>query len=210
MRLHFSYILAIFFIILSNFAIAAPSDDLANLLNSTRTMRANFTQTVIDNRNKPVQKSYGTMALSRPGKFRWDVKKPIPQLIVANQPRLWIYDSDLDQVTIRTLNVAAGQTPALLLSQVNTVIDKDFAVKQLSNAQNQITYELIPRNNDASFGSIRLIFNSGKISAMYLQDHLGNTTKIEFSEIEANINIPANTFTFKIPANVDVIDETKK
>jgi outer membrane lipoprotein carrier protein len=91
-----------------NAAYAAPSTDLSTLLNSLHSMRSDFTQTVYDNHGKAIQKSYGQMALQRPGKFRWEIKKPIPQVIVANDTRLWVYDPDLEQVTIRALHQAAG------------------------------------------------------------------------------------------------------
>ena len=95
---------------------AGTSEDLAALLNNTQSMRANFRQTVYDNRGKVIQKSVGYMAMQRPGKFRWESTSPIPQLIIANDSRLWIYDPDLEQVTIRSLSKEIGETPALLLS----------------------------------------------------------------------------------------------
>src|SRR5438105_3435289 len=91
--------LIIFFISMSGHA-DDHSPNLANLLDAVKSMQANFTQTVYDNHGKSVQTSYGRMAIERPGKFRWEVTKPIPQLIIANESRLWIYDPDLQQVTI--------------------------------------------------------------------------------------------------------------
>src|SRR5437016_1696485 len=109
---------------------AASTSDLSNVLNSIRTMKANFIQTVYDNRGKAIQQSKGQMALARPGKFRWDVKKPIPQLIIANNTKLWIYDPDLQQVTIKSLQHVTGETPALLLSHENNVLENDYKVSE--------------------------------------------------------------------------------
>src|SRR6516162_4318453 len=110
------YVCAIFFLLVLVTTVNADSGsaDLSNQLNAIKTLRANFAQTVYDNKGKAVQRSYGHIALQRPGKFRWEVIKPIPQLIIANSQRLWIYDPDLQQVMIRSLHVAAGETPALL------------------------------------------------------------------------------------------------
>ncbi|MFZ3068605.1 MAG: outer membrane lipoprotein chaperone LolA [Gammaproteobacteria bacterium] len=188
---------------------ADSTSDVAALLNNVKTMRANFVQTVYDNRNKAMQQSIGRMAMQRPGKFRWDVTKPIPQLIVANQSRLWIYDPDLEQVTIRSLAQATGETPALLLSDVDNVLDKDFKVQPLKKGSGT-WFKLIPKKADSMFAWIELGFTDGKISEMRLQDHLGHVTSVKFKNIETNVALSANLFVFKTPANVDVINETRK
>lgn len=198
---------------LAVFAISAQAsagDDLANILNATQAMRANFTQTVYDNHGKAIQKTYGYMALQRPGKFRWEVKKPIPQVIIANQSRLWIYDPDLEQVTIRSLHTAAGETPALLLSHVDNVLDHDYVIKQAPAKDGLNWFTLIPRNADNMFASIKMAFAQSQIREMDLQDHLGHTTKIKFENAVVNSALSASLFVFKKPANVDVIDETRK
>jgi len=191
---------------------AAAVNDFATLLNSIQTMRADFTQTVFNNRGKAIQQSHGRMAMQRPGRFRWDVIKPIPQLVVANQSRLWIYDADLEQVTIRSIKQAAGETPALLLSHVNTntALGKDFAVTfENKNQSNWRWFKLVPKKPDSMFAVIEMGFLNGQIHEMRLQDHLGHTTTIQFNHAEINISLPASLFVFKPTANVDVIDETK-
>ena len=189
---------------------ATPADDLAVLLNSVHTMRANFTQTVYDNRGKASQQSRGRMSLQRPGKFRWEVIKPIPQLIVANQARLWIYDPDLEQVTVRSLKKAAGEMPALLLSDVDTVLTSTYNVKpSQQKADGSRSYTLVPKSADNMFASIKLAFMNNQIREMQLEDHLGHVTVVKFQQIETNINLPASSFVFKPPARVDVIDETR-
>lgn len=190
-------------------AFADSAADVATLLNNVKTMRANFVQTVYDNHNKAMQPSTGRMAMQRPGKFRWEVTKPIPQLIVANQSRLWIYDPDLEQVTIRSLTQATGETPALLLSDVDHVLDKDFKVQPL-NKSGGTWYKLIPKKADSMFAWIELGFVDGKIGEMRLQDHLGHVTSVKFKNIETNMTLSSNLFVFKAPKNVDVIDETRK
>ena len=157
---------------------ATPTEDLANRLNAVQTMRANFTQVVYDNRNKAVLTSYGRMSMQRPGKFRWEVTKPIPQLIVANASRLWIYDPDLEQVTVRSLKHAAGETPALLLSHVNMSLDNEYKVTQLPNkSAGGVSFSLVPKSQDSVFASIQLSFINNRVKEMRLQDHLGHVTK---------------------------------
>lgn len=109
---------------------AQSSTELSDLLKSVQGMKANFTQTLYDGRGKAKQTSYGNMAMQRPGKFRWEVTKPMPQLIIANQTTLWIFDPDLEQVTIRSLSKASGETPAFLLSD-SSAVDAHYTVKKL-------------------------------------------------------------------------------
>jgi len=191
------------------FAFATPATDLASLLNAVHTMKADFIQKVYDNHGKVIQTSQGKMALDRPGKFRWQVTKPIPQLIIANQTRLWIYDSDLEQVTIRPLTQAAGDTPALLLSHVGTSLETDYAVKPLDKTGSSLTwFQLTPKNTENMFASVQMGFKQNEISEMRLEDHLGHITAITFTQTQTNVALPGAQFTFKAPAGVDVIDET--
>lgn len=189
---------------------ASPSVDLSTLLNKLQSMRADFHQTVYDNHGKAVQQSTGKMAMQRPNRFRWQAQKPIPQLIIANGDKLWIYDPDLDQVTIRTIKQAAGDTPALLLSHKATVLDKDFTVTEKPAAKaGWRWFTLVPKSSD-NIASVQMGFNNNQIQEMRLQDHLGHLTGIKFSRIETNVSVPSSQFMFKPPANTDVIDETKQ
>lgn len=200
---------ALIFFAASSVAMANSSTDVAGLLANVKSMRATFIQTVYDNKGKALQQSMGRMSMQRPGKFRWDVTKPIPQLIVANQSKLWIYDPDLEQVTIRSLTQATGETPALLLSDVDHVLDKDFTVQPIRKEAGS-WFKLIPKKADSMFAWIELGFIDGKINEMRLQDHLGHVTSVQFKNIETNLALSQNLFVFKVPKNVDVIDETKK
>jgi len=202
----FGIVVALFGITVAH---ATPSEDLKQLLNDVKTMQATFTQTIYDNHGKAVQTSSGDMSMERPGKFRWQVKKPIPQLIIANQQKLWIYDPDLEQVTIRKLEKATGDTPALLLSHVDSGLDKSYDVKAL-NAQGMQWFVLIPKNKEGMFEQIRLAFLNKQIQQMQLQDHLDHSTQIKFTNIKTNTGIADSLFNFKAPKNTDIIDETKK
>lgn len=194
-----------------NLVYAQASEDFSKLLNSVRTMQSNFTQTVLDNRGKAVQKSYGRMALERPGKFRWEIVKPIPQTIIANGSKLWVYDPDLEQVTIRALQKATGETPALLLSHENASIENDFAVKELpAKSPEWRWFALTPKKEDSVFASVQMGFVKDQLREMRLEDHLGHTTEIKFENPKTNASLAPSLFTFKPPANVDVIDETNQ
>lgn len=189
---------------------AAAVDDLDGLLKDVRSMKANFTQTVYDNRGKATQKSYGRMAMERPGKFRWDVTKPIPQLIIANETKLWIYDPDLQQLTIRPLSKAAGESPALLLSHDNNNLKTNFDVQAVTRNSPQQWFSLTPKQKGNMFESIQMGFANHQIQEMRLQDNLGHTTVVQFQNIQMNPALQASLFIIKPSANIDVIDETRK
>lgn len=187
-----------------------PSTSLIQLLNNVRSMQADFTQVVSDNRGKAVNKTRGHMALQRPGKFRWDTQQPNKQLIVTNGQKVWIYDPDLEQVSIRYLTKEAGETPALLLSNTNATLENDFRVQMLSDDSSLQWFLLTPRDKGSMFEAIRLGFANQQIRQMQLQDHLGHVTRIRFDRIVVNATLSPSLFTFRPPANVDVIDETKR
>jgi len=190
---------------------ASASADLASILNTVKSMKANFTQIVYDNHGKATQKSSGKMAMQRPGKFRWDITKPMPQLIIANETRLWIYDPDLEQLTIRSLKKAAGESPALLLSHDSESLDKNYNVKTIEkNSPEWRWFSLVPKQQGNLFESMQMGFVNNQIREMRLHDNLGHTTVIQFQNIQLNVSLPASLFTFKPSSKVDVIDETKR
>lgn len=203
----YSYLFGLFAFFSITIASAQPSSDLAALLSSVQTMRADFTQHVFDNHGKKMQSAKGQMAMERPGKFRWEIKKPTPQTIVANTAKLWIYDPDLEQVTVRTLKHAAGETPAMLLTQ-NTALDKDFTIQE-NQGQNLRWFILTPKQKDNMFSSILLGFNGNQIREMKFEDHLGHVTVIHFDKVEMNASLSSALFNFKPPKNADVINEAQ-
>lgn len=115
-----------------SFAVYAqtPNEELTQLLKNMRSIQSDFTQTIVDKKGKIIQKSTGHMDLVRPNQFRWNVQRPNQQLIITNGKRLWVYDPDLEQVTIRKLSTAAGETPAMLLSNEDLSLGKEFTVRK--------------------------------------------------------------------------------
>lgn len=183
---------------------ASASEQLTRLLMSTNSMQANFRQLVIDRSGRVINQSEGHMALMRPGKFRWETTKPTAQLVVTDGKRIWVYDPDLEQVTIRLLTHTAGEAPALLLSHTNTAIVQDFTVQRVGN-----TFLLKPKDRNSLFEAIKISFAGTQVKAMQLQDHLGHRTHIELSRVQVNRQLPANLFVFNVPPHIDMIDETR-
>lgn len=182
------------------------------LLGLMQSMQAEFSQKIIDNKGgKVLQQSQGFMWLQRPGKFRWEVKSPTPQLIIANNAKLWIYDPDLSQVTIRSISKELGSTPALLLSDPSHALASNFTVSYAAEEHGVQWFLLKPNDQDSMFAVIKLGFDKKfTVRGMILQDNLGHVTHVNFNNVKLNAKIVPALFNFKAPLKVDVIDETKQ
>ena len=194
------------FLLAPALSFAASVDDLKNLLNQTSTAKARFAQAVLDRNNKTLQQATGTMEFSRPGRFRWEYNKPYEQTIVGDGSRLWIYDKDLNQVTVRKLDRALGASPAALLAGSNE-IEKNYTLKSAGGDGGLDWLEAIPKAQDTAFERIRLGFGKGGLEAMELKDQFGQTTVIRFAELERNVKIAPDAFRFTPPKGAAVISE---
>jgi outer membrane lipoprotein carrier protein len=192
-------------------AMAESRDDavarVETYLSPMRTLSAEFTQ-VVRNRDGAVgDRSAGTLLLARPDRFRWDYREPYVQTIVADGKRLWLYDSDLEQVTVRTLEMGLGATPAMLLSGTGRVSEafEGVAVEQ-SGAWTWC--RLRPKATGSDFERVGLAFDArGELAAMELEDKLGQTTVVEFGNVRRNSALDGDLFRFTPPPGADVIGE---
>ena len=185
---------------------AAGVDSLKALLEQTTTARAHFAQMVLDKNLKMLQQATGTMQFSRPGKFRWEYDKPYEQVIVGDGSKLWIYDKDLNQVTVRRLDRALGASPAALLAGSNE-IEKSYTLISLGNQEGLDWLEAVPKTQDTAFEKIRLGFSKSGLEAMELRDQFGQITVIKFSTLERNTKVSPEAFRFTPPKGADVISE---
>ena len=200
--------LLIFPVMFSPVAGAATIDELKSLLRETNTARSRFAQMVLDKNLKKLQESTGTMQFARPGKFRWEYDKPYQQTIVGDGTRVWVYDKDLNQVTVRKVDVMLGSSPAALLAGSND-IDKSYALTATGVQDGLDWIEAVPRTRDNTFEKVRLGFSKSGLEAMELRDQFGHVTVIKFSAIERNAKIAPETFKFTPPKGADVISDQK-
>lgn len=193
--------LGLLFLLTSNPVLA--EDQLSHLLNNLQTSRANFTQTVMNSRGQILQQLSGKMTIQRPGRFRWEVTQPNRQLLIADGQRIWFYDIDLQQITIQTQKTATD-SPAALLSDSSKNLTQQFAIHPLMDVQG---FTLFPKNKNALFQSIILIFEKDRLQEMRLVDKLDQHTVINFSQVELNPHLPAQTFHFVMPKdkNIDIV-----
>ncbi|MBI2225840.1 MAG: outer membrane lipoprotein chaperone LolA [Betaproteobacteria bacterium] len=185
---------------------AAGLDMLRIFLQQTTTGKARFAQIIVDKNMKQLQQATGTMHFARPGKFRWEYEKPYEQLIVGDGSRLWVYDKDLNQVSVRKLDQALGDSPAALLAGSNE-IEKIYNLTNLGNQEGLDWVEAVPKSKENAFERIRLGFSESGLQAMELRDQFGQATVIKFAEVERNPKLSPELFKFVPPKGADVIRE---
>ena len=184
----------------------AALSSIQSYLDSLSSLQATFEQVMYDADDNVTQVSSGSFRLLKPGKFRWDYQEPYQQTIVADGERLWIYDADLEQVTVRSMNESMAETPAMLLSGVGAISQSYEYVSQFE--ANLLSWtELRSRSSDADFGRLRLGFIGDELRVMDLVDGLGQTTRIEFLDIDKNPELLPSAFSFVPPPGADVIGE---
>jgi chaperone LolA len=185
---------------------AASIENLKSFLQQTNSGKANFAQIIVDKNLKELQRVTGTMQFQRPGKFRWEYHKPYEQSIVGDGVRLWIYDKDLNQVTVRKLDRALGNSPAALLAG-NNEIERVYTLTNLGSQEGLDWLEAVPKSQENAFERVRLGFKDGGLDAMELRDAFGQVTIIRFSALERNPKLAPDAFRFTPPKGADVINE---
>ena len=185
---------------------AGGVDRLKGFIAGAKTAEADFTQTVADKNGRVTQQASGRMAFARPGKFRWDYNKPYEQVIVGDGVKLWLYDTDLEQVTVKSLDDVIAGTPAALLAGDNA-IEKYFALKDAGVADGLEWLDATPKTRDTSFERIRMGFKGDLLMQMELFDTFGQRTTLKLTKMVRNPAIPASRFTFTPPKGSDIIGE---
>ena len=174
-------------------------------LNAIRTMSATFNQVVKANKRR-VSHSSGTMALSRPGRFLWKTHQPMMQTVIADGHRLWVYDVDLEQVTVKKQDPGMGGTVGLFLSGYNDALARDFEVtRTLEDGQD--VFDLRAKSSKANFQRVKLMFVGDALQGIVLFDPLGQQTDVRLTHVKTNPHLPPELFQFKTPKGVDVVKQ---
>ena len=189
-------------------ATAAADTLLDRYLRDLKTLRVEFTQTLVDGRGRKVDEARGTLVVSRPGKFRWEIAPPDApeggQLLVADGRNLWFFDRDLEQVTVRPMDDALTATPAMLLSGTADVREA-FEIDAAGRRNGLDWVRVAPRRADADFREAEIGFARGEMRRMVLRDKLGQTATIEFEGSRRNTPVSPEEVSFTPPRTADVI-----
>ena len=182
--------------------------NLAGLLDSMSSYRADFEQVVTNQAGEVLQTSTGTMHLVRPGRLRWSVDEPYPQLVVADGEHVWVYDPDLEQVTVQPFDETVEGTPAMFLTDA-TALDENFRVRLVAAEEGADSrFVLTPRAPESTslFRSITVSFSpSGHLRQLDIVDYLDQATRLAFRHGVADPVLESGLFQFEVPEGVDVI-----
>lgn len=203
------HIFALIFLIATTSSVWADDAPIARLksfLAGSASLTADFKQISFDKSGRPAQNSFGKFYLSRPGKFRWNYQKPFVQEIVSNAGKVWFYDADLEQVTVKQLDDSLGSTPALLLTG-DVDIEEKFTLQEQGKEDDGMNWvKLSPKNEESGFKYILIGLNGNQLGGMELSDNFGQLTRIYFSNIQLNPKLDDALFNFKAPKGVDVFE----
>lgn len=171
-----------------------------------KTISGDFSQQVFDPNGDAGKASAGTLVLAAPRQFRWDVAKPYQQLIVADGEKVWVYDPDLEQVTVRAQGTEEAQSPLTVLTDLSQ-LDRDFSTSEQGAHDNLVWLRLKSKDKEPQFAWCDLGFDASGLARMDFEDSLGNRTTIAFSHWQRNPKLPDGTFHFNPPKGVDVIGD---
>ena len=171
-----------------------------------KSISGDFTQTTFDANGRRGQTAQGTLALQTPRLFRWQVTAPYKQLIVADGKRVWLYDPELQQVTVRTQGDAEAHSPLTVLTDLGQ-LDREFKVTELGTHNGLAWLKLTSTVPSPDFKDAELGFGPQGLARMVFIDQLGNRSEIAFSDWKRNVALPAAEFRFTPPPGADVIGD---
>lgn len=203
---HLFLILACFFAYCPLFSYAQGVNALKSFVKDVNTAQGNFEQIQSNSKGRIIAQTSGHFIFSRPGKFIWSTLKPYEQLLQSDGRALYVWDKDLNQVTVRKLDQALAASPAAILFG-NTTLERYFKLKEEGIQNGTAWVKLEPLTQDSPFTGIKIGFRHNQLLSMKLDDALGNITELRFTHLNtANPSVQPN-FNFKIPANADVIEQ---
>ena len=188
-------------------ALAGEGERLLNrFLTDTKTMSAAFTQTLMSEDGRLMQQSSGTFSLQRPGRFRWDYAQPYQQQIISSGDKIYVYDVELEQVTVQDTSTTLSNTPMALM-EGRLELEKSFRVEELDHRDGTWRLKLHSKQPDGDFNFIIVGVDDSGLRFLQLTDQFNQKTDIVFSDLETNIELDAARFRFEAPAGVDIFGD---
>lgn len=181
-------------------------EQLRAFMDEVQSLQTEFTQDLYDEAGTKIDSASGMLYLQRPGKFHWQYQQPYEQQILTDGETLWIYDSDLEQVTVRDVANNLQSTPAAILGGTAN-IDELYEITDMGELEGAHWVRLSSLDDDSQYKDVRLGFEADELGMMIMSDNLGQTTRIDFSNTQRNVELDENLFEFDAPENVDVLDD---
>ncbi len=183
------------------------TDKLNDFVATVTTFKANFEQTVFDANGTVLEQAKGLLSIQKPGKFRWDYLDPYPQHIIADGQRIWFYDVDLEQVTVKPQLETLADTPATLLSG-DSLPEEQYTFKNLPSDDGLFWVGMVPKSADSNFQAVTLAFDKHGLQQMIMLDSFGQKTRLVFTQTVENYQFGNDEFAFTPPAGIDVVGDT--
>ena len=208
MKLTLIHLLTIFFFVTANVSAeqinkSTGEQYLEKFLADTQTFEADFQQTLRTHEGEVIQETAGKFYLNRPGKFRWNYQTPFEQIIVSDGERIWIYDVELQQITVQQQSAGLPTTPMALLEDSSTLY-RNFIVIPLDDREGLYRLKLQSRSKESAFGEIVIGVDVDGLRFMQVHDQFEQVTDIVFSEVEINKKLAKEIFEFVPPDGADV------
>lgn len=184
---------------------SSPAEQLTALWQSTKTYQAQFTQIVSNPATRAYHTSIGSIRWLQPNYFLWEITEPVRQTVLLKNDELWVYDYDLDQVTIQPFEPEHGNSIVWLFNATAAKLQQHFTI-ELSHEAGKTLFILRPVSDNELFAEIRLRFTKGQLDHLHMIDQIGQLTEIAFTNIQVNAPLPLTTFEVAIPATMDLID----
>ena len=180
-------------------------DTLREFVRDAKSGRANFTQTVTSPDGAKKKTSSGSFEFIRPDRFRFAYSKPFEQLIVGDGHKVWLFDPDLNQVSVRKASQALGATPAALLA--GDSLDRDFTLQPQPDKDGLAWAQATPKAKDGPFQFMRVGFRGKELAAVEIVDSFGQRSVLQFSNVASNVQLPTERFRFTPPAGAEVLEQ---
>ena len=184
----------------------STQQQLEQFLAKTDSLSSRFQQKLVDQYGFLLQQSAGTLMMQRPGKFRWDYILPYPQNIISNGKKIWMYDSELEQVNIRPYDQVLATSPVNLLDKKQK-LEIEFIVETMPSDEHQQWVKLLPRNTESDFKEMQVGMQNGNIKTMRFVDNFLQQTEIEFEQLIVNPQFNETQFEFVTPEGTDVVGD---
>lgn len=181
-----------------------PVETLERFIQSLNIFEADFEQTLYDADAEPLSTSTGSMKLKRPARFVWEYTAPQPQIIVADGEKIWLYDEDLEQVTVNDIDDRINGTPLQLLMGTVPLSD-GFTIDTLGQVDGIDWFELTPLEQSSDFEQVFIGLRGDELAAMELRDSFGQATQIRLNSFNDDVELDDSLFVFTVPEGVDVI-----
>ena len=169
-------------------------------------LESSFSQIVFDEKGSKVETSHGVLKIAKPGKAHWDYTTPYQQQLISNGKKVWFYDKDLSQVTVRNVADVSGRLPASILTG-SKPIASEFTIKRVGKQSDGVVrWSLLPKSAKSEYKSMLFGFTQGQLSQIEVVNNQDHLTMLALRNVQQNVPMPQSLFDFQVPAGVDVFN----